>query len=766
MRRRTSALCVALAAALITPVAAWPAASQSAPGPGEPPPGAVTATITDVGAPLTGEVGSALRLRATIANTSSLQATRIRWRLRIAAPAGSRAALTTAFEDRGSTEILWQDIDEVIDVLDPGSRRDVFVYLPLDQLENFPAPGAPAVYPLRLEVTHQNVSVIAAADTFLLWAPTPLPTLRLGWLVPITDPPARDASFAIRGDQLERSVAPGGRLDRVLAAIEAGERQAAAGQAALQQAAARPAPLALTLAIDAELIESVRALAEGSARVDEAGVRSQRIGIAPAAAWLGRLKVLATRYPVIALPYADADLVALVRAGRSADMNEALRLGKERLDAQLGITSITDIAWPVGEVADPATTAALAANGIAAVLLDRLGVRRVVDPLYTATAVSELDTSARRISAVVPDAPVTSLVADVMAGEATTGLALQRLLAETLVIHQQRAWAPRDLFVRFPRDWQPGDLGQVARVLALPATTAWLTGTTLREAVDRKERAPNPATPRYSEASRRAELPGDVLRAGQELRTEMRSFQSILAVSEAPPPGTTAADRAKTQAAALGITERLDRARLALAWSESVHLRRDPSRAGGLRSAATEALSALRSKVVVATNSVRLTSTSGPVPITVVNQLETPVRVRVEVVSQKLGLTFGRAQDITVPAARPGLPGSASVQMTFESQTVGKFPVDAQLLTTDNVALGPPSQITVSTTAYGRLALLVTGGAFAALVLASLLRFVFRRRRRGRGGPAPDDDPDAPYDDEPYAAAADAPGDAFEQARA
>ena len=750
--RRTPAALFALCLTLLI-AAPGPAAAQSAPGPGEPPPGAVSATITDIGPPLTREPGSTVRLRATIANTSSLPATRIRWRLRIAAPANSRASLTTAFQDRGPTTVLWQDIDEVVDTLDPGGRREVFLNLSLGELDGFAAPSAAAVFPVRLEVTHQNVSVIAAADTFVLWSPAPPPTLRLGWLVPISEPPTRDASFAVLGEQLERSVSAGGRLDRVLQALEDGEGKAAASNSTPQQAAASPAPLALTLAIDAEVVESVRALAEGSARVDEAGVRSQRVGIAVAASWLTRLTALAKRYPVVALPYADADLVALVRAGRTADVNEALRLGKERLDAQLGIISMIDIAWPAGEVADPATAAALAATGVAAVVLDRLGVRRIVDPLYTPTAVSELDTSARRIAAVVPDAPVGSLAGDVMAGGPSMALAMQRLLAETLVIHQQRAIQARDLFVRFPRDWQPADPAATAQVLALPSTTPWLARTTLREALDRPERAPNPSTPRYSDAARGAELSADFLRAGANLRTEMRAFQSILAVSEAPPPGTTAADRARAEAAARAIIDNLDRARLAVAWSESVHLRRDPARRVALRSAATDVLLGLRSKVVVAVNSNRLTSTGGLVPIDVINQLETPVRVRVKVRSQKLGLTFGREQDITVPAARPGLPGRATVQTTFQAQTVGKFPVDAQLLTTQNEELGPASRITVSTTAYGRLALLVTGGAFVLLVLASLLRFVFRRRR-GRGE-TPDDGVDPDGGDDPPALAVD-----------
>ncbi|MEO6713152.1 MAG: DUF6049 family protein, partial [Mycobacteriales bacterium] len=300
----------------------------------------------------------------------------------------------------------------------------------------------------------------------------------------------------------------------------------------------------------------------------------------------------------------------------------------------------------------------------------------------------------------------------------------------------------------FPRDWHPADVDTAGKLLAVPANTPWLTGTTVPEAVARTERAPDRGrVPRYPPAARRAELPANDLSEAHQLRTELRSFGAIIAGEATPEPGATDADRAKAAAAALAITTRLRRAEDAASWAHSAHWRRSPASGARLRAAIVGVLHALRGQVYVENVPVRLTSTRGSVPITVFNRLDTPVRVRLSLRSERLGLSVGRVPDIVVPAAH-GLdqPGSRTVEVALVSQTIGKFPVVAQLRTPDDDPLGAPTRITVSTTAYGRVALLVTVGAFALLVLASLARFVFRRRRDGRGGTGTQREPD---DDDP-----------------
>ncbi|MEO6713289.1 MAG: DUF6049 family protein, partial [Mycobacteriales bacterium] len=428
--RRSRATGSALVALTLLAAPAVAAAQSEPPQQGSV--GSVRASITDVSQVLSRDPTSAFRLRATFVNESPAPQARVRWRLRIAPPVTTRVGLTAPFDERGESTVLWHDDTDVIDVLGPGERRDVLLYLRLDELADFPAPDEPAVFPVRFEVTHRIANTLATADTFLIWNPAPQPTLRIGWLVPITEPPARvladDGSVAIRGDSLEQSVSPGGRLDSVLTALDRGDRIAGS-------------PVPVTLAVDAETVESVTALAAGSSRVaaDGSGPRSQRIGSPAAATWLSRLKRRAALHPVIALPYADADIVALVRADLSAEMTAALQQGRTRLDALLGITSRTDIAWPVGEVADAATTNQLADNAVSAVILDRLAVRGAGGAgAGTSTAASDLDAVGRRITAIVPDAPITSLARDVLSSGTGFILARHRLLAETAVIQQQR----------------------------------------------------------------------------------------------------------------------------------------------------------------------------------------------------------------------------------------------------------------------------------------------------------------------------------------
>ncbi len=708
------ALLVAASAAM----PAAPAAAQTATPP------RVRVELTGLDAVVGRQPDSVLHLRATITNDSSETVEFVRWRLRRGDRISTRSGVAQAAETPPAGETFWRKTEDVVRELPAGASEYVALDIPMAELD-LPRTAAPAIYPLRFEVTSRISTTIGRADSFLIWWPDPEPpaepTLRIGWVVPLTEVPARSPGGANPGDQLSKSVAPGGRLDVVLAVLE---RAAVLSGSTLQ----------VTLAIDGQLVESVAALTE------------REPGAVAAAQWLARLRELSRRSEVIALPYADADLVALVRAGLNGDVTVALRQSREAIREVLGVSARTSVTWPVDGAVDTASVSVLADNAIDAVILDDQTLPLTGTSEYTQTAAYDLDTTARKMTALVADSPLRQVI--VAASPLSAVTTRQRLLAETAVTQQERPGEVRDVVLPLPRLWLPVAIESSAQMLALPATTPWLGATTVSQTLREPGRGTGRATtPHYPEGARRAELPSQLLRDVTRQRAALLSFGTILVAPEEPPASDVAAvaEATEQRAAGAAIKSQINTWREeALARALSAHWRTNVRGAVALRAAVErEFESSYRSKIRVQLNKVRLTSTRGPVPITIVNELRTPVRVRLTMRSQRPGLTFAQVPDQTVP------PTGAQLSVRFQARTIGKFPVEVALLTPENDSVGPPKTTVVSTTAYGTVALAVTITAFVLLVIAVVVRFVFRRRR---GGSAADsaDTPDAPFpEDDP-----------------
>lgn len=138
-------------------------------------------------------------------------------------------------------------------------------------------------------------------------------------------------------DDLAVSLAPGGRLETLLAAAEFATSPGAVDPGA-------GIDRALCLAVDPDLLVTVNAMTAGYVVADAPdgpGTASHPgTGRAAAVAWLDRLRAAARRLCVTATPYAQADLCALHRVG-SPVLNVALstRSGADIVDQILGVTS-------------------------------------------------------------------------------------------------------------------------------------------------------------------------------------------------------------------------------------------------------------------------------------------------------------------------------------------------------------------------------------------------------------------------------------------
>ena len=186
-------------------------------------------------------------------------------------------------------------------------------------------------------------------------------------------------------DDLERRQArghelrPGGRLDVLLSTAESAQTQHPPAvrptprghkHRKVKPAPPRPTitPVPVTWAVDPMLVQDVQAMDAGytlgSGSDQHAGT-----GRAAAHAWLAGLQAAASRGAVIGLPYADPDLVAVIRAGLTSEAQKASTLGRTLLDRALPSSSLP-YAWPLDGFSDRRTLDTLADSGITTFLLD------------------------------------------------------------------------------------------------------------------------------------------------------------------------------------------------------------------------------------------------------------------------------------------------------------------------------------------------------------------------------------------------------------
>src|SRR4029079_13190611 len=174
----------------------------------------------------------------------------------------------------------------------------------------------------------------------------------------------------------------------------------------------------------------------------------------------------------------------------------------------------------------------------------------------------------------------------------------------------------------------------------------------------------------------------------------------------------------------------LDPLDLALDAAASTAFRSDPA-VGEANLATVEATTdGLRTGVEISSagNSYTLASSTSPLVLTVQNNLPYDVPVRVQITGgERVGLTVSDPGVQVVPAGR-----SQQVRIPAEVSRSGQFQVSAQLVGADGAAWGAAVQLSVNSTAYGALTVILIVGGGGILLVMVALRIV--QRIRGRGG--------------------------------
>ena len=597
------------------------------------------------------------------------------------------------------------------------------------------APGGPLTAVVAPDIT-KPVAVT------MLWPLADRPRLAPG--VPGGTTPVR-----LVNDDLAVSLAPGGRLETLVAAAEF-----ATSPGAIDPDSGIVS--ALCLAVDPDLLVTVNAMTAGYVVVSEPGGldAATRPGGGQAAAtrpgdgqqaavsWLQRVRGLSQRMCVAATPYAQADLGALYRVGDPRLSAAATTTAADIVDRILGITS-TRGATILGD--GPMSAPALD-------LLNTQGLTVAIAAAPIADAADGVpftpDLTPRRLSQQVVIAPFDPAVGGALAGVGTdpgVPTYLDRALSvpvdhDSPVARRQdavaamlwRALQPdvesRSQILLPPLKWspQPDDARAILTVLANAVRAGLATPRPLEEVIRESASAP-PLEPMLP-----TEIPGgfdaDVV-AG--ITAEVGRLWGLTAA-------LTTDSRTGLTGLAYTAPLREDMLR-AISQIEPPETRNGTARQrlavvgatiGDLFGAVT---------IVNPGDSYTLATENSALPLALRNDLAVPIRVRLQVDAPP-GMTVTDIGEQELP------PGYLPLRVPVEVRVSQRVAVDVTLRTADGLALGEPVRISVHANAYGKVLTAITVGG--GCVLALLVGRRLYHRFRGQPDRADLDRPLHPKDDD------------------
>lgn len=620
-----------------------------------------------------------------------------------------------------ATDTADSPFEEVSESLEPGESADLTIEAALRGDEDSLDVNEAGVYPLLVNV---NGEPDFGGQARLAAVSIPLPVLGVPGGPPIrpkAKPPAvtilwpimdtrprrlpfthDDGRPVLGDDELADSLSVGGRLFGLVNSVET---------------AGSPDGTLLTslcFAIDPDLLETVSGMAGGYFVRQETGRLVAGEGTEAARDWLRRLADLTRGRCVLAVPFADADLVALSRSGMVDLANLALAGSSTVAEVLAPVQPVQGLYWPTGGSFDKRTVVDLAALGPATVMADPVHLQEVTGQApYEVTGTE----TAHPVRALATDSVVSSSL-NVAAPGSGGDTSLQRGLA---------ALTFRTLF----------DPGAGEQVLIAPPRR-WLAATSeLDGYLDLAQRLFDGgyAVPRSLQASVSAPDRGTATGLAYTPRDSAREI----------PPSVTA------QVARLNATKRdlldamgddntsdIDPNTLLAPMQEGLLRATSTAWRADVRSAnvtverVRQQLDALCEQVKV-TNPERplqLASGDSPIPVSVHNALPVSITVRVRISAQP-GLVTEQIRDVPIPPHH-----TVNAYVPADVTRAGRFKVEASLSTPGGTALGDETQLELSSTSYGIVTIAITGTAGAVLVI--LVAFRIYRRVRGRKGGAGD----------------------------
>jgi hypothetical protein len=634
-----------------------------------------------------------LDYRVTVRNRGQQPARDLLVQARLGLPVDTRSELAGLLANPGG-DVGVQPLDEFRPAgveLAPGAARQ----LERRRVDLPPGLGdqrAGVVLPLSIQVQASGLAgpVTARLTTFVVDLPAGArQPLRAALLVPVREPTHRNPAGDFIDDKLAGLLAPDGSLGAVVAEL------ARAG-----------APTA-TMVVDAMLVEEATAMV-GGWRLRQGG---RRTSVPPgdprsvhADRFLQALKAAASRHPPAAFPYGNADLTALVRAGGGARADGPVAKGRNLLTNGLGTAPDGSLAWPVDGAVDGALLQALEQTGSDVVVLEPRHLPAPSDGV-TQNATVDLGGGPEPQRALVGDPALSGALTDPRSAGAPVEWA-QRVLAETAVTWLERpnSSEPRGILLAPPQDWRPSGAFFRSLVRGLGAAP-WLRLQPASALAAQVPQGPAEGERRLATVTASdvaAGLSRTYLNSVERTRAELESFARAVGNDFSPADGSS--------------FER----DLLVAESSDWRPASARARGRGFVRAVGQGIKAVYRHVTVITTPVTLTARSGKIPVTVANGSAERVTVVLRLTSPKVDLP-GASEPFVLE------PGRRTTQLLqVGTRATGTFPIQVDVLTPDGEARIAGGDVRLTSTAFNRVALALTGGAAGLL----LLWWRFGRRRR------------------------------------
>jgi len=576
------------------------------------------------------------------------------------------------------------------------------------------------VYPLAAALVNSAGAQVAVERTFLPFWPgrgAVMAPLKIAWIWPLIDRPHRGVCSALLDNRLPASLA-GGRLAGLLGV---GRRYAAAAR--------------LTWAVDPALLDDVSTLTRPYRLLTGARCwqNTGRDANAAAKSWLTTLRAVTATQPVLATPYADPDVAALSHRGLDPDLRAALRVGAAVAARFVDRTDSTT-AWPPGGIADAGVLENILAaggsvksgslhGGIQTVVLDS-AIMPPANPLfYTPDAVTRVHTGlGKAVRVLLADHELSATLATAASadGAATADVATatsQRFLAETAMIAAEAPNLPRSVVVAPPRRWDPGAT-VASKLIADTVSAPWLRPVYLGKLKPAVTPPGVPAAQRVALPARQAkgELSARYVRRVRDLGERARLFSSILSHP----------------------TDTYQRAILRL--ESSAWRGRNQARGRSLiRQADAEIGDQERRVSIIPSSQVTLGGNRGSVPVSIENRLPQAVRVRLQATvtatravpaAQRLAVISPPGKLVTI-----GPHQTETFRLQVRAHSAGLAEIRLRLLNAAGRPLpGGDRTLTIRSTAFGTLAMVIIAVALGVLVITFAARLIRNAIRDGRPG--------------------------------
>jgi hypothetical protein len=546
-----------------------------------------------------------------------------------------------------------------------------------------------ALYPVTVELRTADARLAELRSALVFVMDPPLAPLDVAACFVLDAPVRIRADGALLDTEVEEQILAGGRLDVIVGALED-----------------TSAPV--TVVVSPLLLEALADMRDGFRVVTGEGVEERPPDDPTAVAagdLLDRISEVARRTDtteLVALPYASPSVPSIIEARLEDDLALQIERGRAVAEAMLGVVpSQTIFRPPASALTDESLRelpGILSEDGTAEALL----VDADVFPPPAGLAVTPhgaAPVAEGSLTAVTPDPVVETRTA---AAEQDPALGAMWTIGELSAIYFERPSIPRGVAVVFGEGERPP--GRFLRVflegLEVPSGIRWLRGVKATRVAVGQPPPDDPTEPRELQAPSRAPGLSSAVVAGlDEGRADVAALASM-------------ADQSPL----------LDELRRGLLLAQSRYLAGHEldrlSLIGSVQAAVAAELDKIHPPLA---SSITLTSQGGIIPVTLRNDAGYPVRVRLILRSTRLQFVGGRSQ--VVPLERP------VQQFVFpvRAQTTGRFPVRVELETPDGVPIGS-SRIVVRSTAYNRIALLITTGAALFLALWWGRRLLSRRK--------------------------------------